>query len=390
MVQLLLEKLGDRQRAAGRQEEAVELLHVDCRLSESIDAIGHSSFRKIGLVLKYCFQAIRHRFRHGVRHFYYIPAPGLRAAVYRDWIVMALCRPFFAYRIYHWQAAGLGDWLEQKAHPFERWISRLLLTKPDLSIVLGEYNRRDAEQLRSRQTAVIPNAIPDPCPGFPTELLAARTARAEVRRTLLQGATPSASTLAAAGPSPGVFQVLYIGLCLREKGLFDALEAVAQAHALAPQAAVRIQLTVAGTFWLDSERREFEERIRRPDLQRDGQPLVEYRGFVSGAAKQELFRSSDCLCFPTYYQAESFGIVIIEALAHGMFVVTSKWRAVPELPPAECRCLVDPRAPDQIAAHLRELAGRAYEPALRTRFLALYTADKFAEDVRDALLALPR
>lgn len=73
-----------------------------------------------------------------------------------------------------------------------------------------------------------------------------------------------------------------------------------------------------------------------------------------------------------------------------MFVVTSKWRAVPELPPAECRCLVEPRAPDQIASFLSELASRPYEPALRARFLALYTAEKFAEDVRSAWLALPR
>ena len=35
-------------------------------------------------------------------------APGKRAALYRDWVVMVLCRPFFRQVIHHWHAVGLG------------------------------------------------------------------------------------------------------------------------------------------------------------------------------------------------------------------------------------------------------------------------------------------
>ena len=52
------------------------------------------------------------RFRHGVKNFYYVPAPGKRVALYRDWLVMLLCRPFFKKIILHWHAAGLAKWLE--------------------------------------------------------------------------------------------------------------------------------------------------------------------------------------------------------------------------------------------------------------------------------------
>ena len=46
-----------------------------------------------------------------------------------------------------------------------------------------------------------------------------------------------------------------------------------------------------------------------------GEPMVDYRGFVSGAGKEEVFRESDCFCFPTYYAAESFGLALVEAMA---------------------------------------------------------------------------
>ena len=47
-----------------------------------------------------------------MKNFYYVPAPGKRVALYRDWLVMLLCRPFFKNIILHWHAAGLAKWLE--------------------------------------------------------------------------------------------------------------------------------------------------------------------------------------------------------------------------------------------------------------------------------------
>ena len=85
MVQQLLDELrsGD--------DQSIEVFHVNSRLSKEVDDIASASLRKLGLLLGYCLKAVWLRLRHGVNHFYYIPAPGLRNAVYRDWIVMLLC-----------------------------------------------------------------------------------------------------------------------------------------------------------------------------------------------------------------------------------------------------------------------------------------------------------
>lgn len=386
MVQLALEGLrgghGD-----GGSAERVEVFHVDARLSDSIDDIGHAGWRKVWRLLGYCRQAIAARFRHGVKCFYYVPAPGLRAAVYRDWIVMALCRPFFPVLVYHWQAMGLGDWIEQTARPWERWISRRLLARPELSIVLGEVNRRDAQQLKSKQVAVIPNAIADPCPRFETEVLGSRLERAAARAAVLAGGVPRSSP-SDADDAGQEFRVMYIGLCHREKGLFDAVEAVALANRQLGDVPLRVTLSVAGGFWQESDRVEFERRIKEPDLIRRGVPLVTYLGFVSGAEKRQLFARSDCLCFPTYYSAESFGLVVVEAMAWGLHLVTTRWRTVPELLPPGYPGVVEIKSPQEIAAKLVEFARRPYEPGLRARFLERYTADQFARSLRKVLAEL--
>ncbi|MDP6306978.1 MAG: hypothetical protein QGH02_06515, partial [Verrucomicrobiota bacterium] len=110
MVQQLLDEL--------HNDETIEVFHVDSRLSRDVDDIASASPRKLLLIFRYCLKAIWLRLRHGVNYFYCVPAPGLRNAVYRDWIVMILCRPFFRRTIFHYQASGVGSWLETGARPW--------------------------------------------------------------------------------------------------------------------------------------------------------------------------------------------------------------------------------------------------------------------------------
>ena len=75
----------------------------------------------------------------------------------------------------------------------------------------------------------------------------------------------------------------------------------------------------------------FTRRAMQPDLA----GRVTFSGFVTGADKLRLLRESDCLCFPTYYDLESFGLVVLEAMAAGLQVITTRWRALPEILPSD-------------------------------------------------------
>jgi glycosyltransferase involved in cell wall biosynthesis len=390
MVGLFLQTMGgdarDRKEATDEGAPArIACYHVDSRLSENIAAIGRPSWKKVVLLTGYCLRAVFYRFRHGIRHFYYVPAPGLRTAVYRDWIVMALCRPFFPFVVYHWHAIGLGDWIENEARPWERWISRRLLARPELSIVLGEFNRHDARQLESKEVVIVPNGIPDPCPAFEREVLPVRIERAKARAAVLLG---EGSGDTGGRCEPQEFRAMFIGLCIREKGLFDAVEAIALVNHRLAGSPVRVSLSVAGGFWQESDRNAFEQRIQQPDLIRDGLPLVKYLGFVSGADKKRLYSESDCLCFPTYYGAESFGLVVVEAMAWGLHVVTTRWRTVPELLPVDYAGIVSVQSPCELADALLAAASSDYDPRLRARFVERYTDEQFAKGMRHVILGI--
>ena len=191
---------------------------------------------------------------------------------------------------------------------------------------------------------------------------------------------------------PRRFHLLFLGLCTREKGLFDALEAVALLNQRLRQtpSPVVVQLTVAGKFWRDEEEREFIGRVARPDLNgglsNQEPPVVRQVGFVTGADKLALLRDSDCLCFPTFYQSESFGIVLIEAMAFGLPVVTTRWRTIPELLPEGYAGLVEPNAPGQLADAIERLLHEGYDPQWRARFLERFTADKTFARLRDLIV----
>jgi glycosyltransferase involved in cell wall biosynthesis len=314
---------------------------------------------------------------------------------------MLLCRPFFRRTIFHWHAAGLAEWLESRAKPWERWLSRRLLGQAHLSVVLSQFNRRDAELLAARACKIVPNGIPDPCPDFDKVILPRRQARLEARRRILAGEIPTKAEREAAGGDPQLFHVLFLSLCTREKGLFDALDAVALLNQklAAGDTGVRVKLEVAGEFHTEADRAEFAERIARPDLHlpwinhpasnetaspTGGFSAVEYCGFVSGPAKQRLFGRTDAFCFPTYYQAESFGIVLVEAMAFGVPIVTTRWRAVPELFPATYPGLVEPRRPDKVAAVLETFLQGYDGTSLRSRFLENYTLKQYLDGLAEA------
>src|SRR6185312_13962053 len=117
MVQLMLNGFGGDHRKPAVATAAAGPLgltcyHVNAQVSKELADIGDFRLGKLFLLLGYCLQAIWCRFRYGVTTLYYVPAPGKPSALYRDWLVMFLCRPFYKTVILHWHAAGLAHWLE--------------------------------------------------------------------------------------------------------------------------------------------------------------------------------------------------------------------------------------------------------------------------------------
>lgn len=411
MVELMLKHFGGDRRKQPRDDSApgselgIECYHVNARLSKKLEDIGDFQVGKFLLLLGYCLQAIWCRFRYRVHNLYYIPAPGKPSALYRDWLVLFICRPFFRRLIFHWHAAGIGKWLELVRNLRTRSWTYRMLGNADLSIVLSEYNRTDAQKLWPKRVDVVFNGIIDPCPGFATEMLTRRKARLAARKELLLGKSPGTAQLQACGKDPALFKVLYLAHCTREKGLFDTLNGVALAnHKLAQdRSPLRMELTVAGEFISEAERGEFNRLIADPGLQMPAwrgsdagnaagaeRAAVRYAGFVSGAKKTEVLAEADCFCFPTYYYAESFGLVILEAMSFGVPVVTTRWRSIPELLPIGYEGFVEPRSPGQVAEKLLAMVTSDFSEELRRIYAEKFTLHHHINALADALNGVER
>lgn len=378
MVKLMLDGFGGDQRRSGRASSPalhdVECFHINVRLSKHLEDIGDLRFGKFVLLLFYCLEAIWCRFRYGVDNFYYVPAPGKTSALVRDWMVMLLCRPFFKRVVLHWHAAGLAKWLETRTQIRSRSFTYSMMKHVDMSIVLSKYNRADAEKLFPKKISVVSNGIPDPCPAYERDVLPARKARLEARRHLLCGEALSSEEQLAAGGDPQTIHVLYLAHCTREKGAFDAMAGTALANKkLAAQGSpLSMRLIVTGSFVTAEDRAEFEALMQRPDVA----SCVQYVGFVAGEEKAKLLRTADVFCFPTFYPNENQPVNLIEAMAYGLPVLTTRWRSLPEIFPAGYPGLVDVRSLEQIADALIQLTTED-GAALRGLFVRNFSLENY-------------
>jgi glycosyltransferase involved in cell wall biosynthesis len=365
MVQYLVEGL------RARPELGVEVVHIDARLSEDLTDVGRARGGKLRRLLAHCVAAVRARRRTGATVFYYVPAPPQLTPLRRDWLVMLLVRPWFRHTVFHWQAVGLGRWVNRELAGLSRLVSRHLLGRADLSLALAPANAADAAELAPRRVAVVSNGVADPCPDFAARLAPARRARAQARRT-----------------AGGEVEALFLALCSRDKGVFDALEAVRLANELTAAAgetpALRFRLRVAGTFPTAALEQEFVAAVQAAGMA----AVVERLGFVAGAAKRAALERADLLLFPTYYAAEGQPLSLMEAMAYGLPPVTTRWRGIPEMLPGDYAGLVEPRQPAALAAALLRVAREEDGGRFRALYEQRFTVAAHLEAVAAALRSL--
>jgi glycosyltransferase involved in cell wall biosynthesis len=156
--------------------------------------------------------------------------------------------------------------------------------------------------------------------------------------------------------------------------LFDCLEGVriAAQRLRAQNSPINLHLTVAGDFLESGEKRQFEAILKSTDMI----GLVEYAGFVSGNEKRRALGEADLFCFPTYYRNENQPVNLIEAMAWGLPVLTTRWRSLPELLPADYSGLVEIQSPEQIADSLLRIITERNGDGMRQLYIKHYSLDQ--------------
>ena len=130
------------------------------------------------------------------------------------------------------------------------------------------------------------------------------------------------------------------------------------------------------------EEAEFKQIVAQPGMA----DIVHYFGFVSGDQKNQLLREADLFCFPTYFQNENQPVNLIEAMAFGLPILTTRWRSLPELFPADYPGLVNIRSPEQIANVMLALITSETGEVFRDIFLRSFTLERHLAGLADAFL----
>lgn len=328
--------------------------HVRMAYSDDIQEVGVFRWKKIFHLVGVFFGILVARFQTGAQVLYYPPASPNMVPFLRDCVLLIGTRWLFKKTVFHFHANGLAD-LNVRLPWLLRKVFWLAYGNPALSVVISTYGRKDGEFLKSKHIALIPNGIPEPQFINP----------------------PNCSA------THDVPEILFCGMVSKEKGVGILLEACATLK----QRGISFRCKIVGKAASKVEEKIFTENIQHHQLE----DIVEVTGPLYNDKKWNAFASAEIFCFPTYYSAESFGLVAVEAMMCGLPVVASNWRGLPDIVvDGETGYLVPPHDAEATANRLqillenpslRERMGRAG----RERYEKHFTAEKFRNRMEEAL-----
>jgi phosphatidylinositol alpha-mannosyltransferase len=142
----------------------------------------------------------------------------------------------------------------------------------------------------------------------------------------------------------GMNSILFFGRLVKRKGAKELIEAFSILH----QYNKKVKLIIAGD---GVERKALQERVTQLGLN----DSVQFQGFIEEADKPKLLSSAEIVCYPST-GGESFGIVLLEAMAAGAGVVIGGNNpGYSSVLGARAQLLFDPKNPLAFAGKLSEL-----------------------------------
>jgi len=348
------------QKMLNADYEGVELHHVRMAFSRGMDEIGKLGVQLIAHKLPELVRVIAKitylRLSTGADVLWYPPAGPNLIPVLRDLIILISTRWLFEKTIFHFHAGGVSEMYERLPTAVQLFF-RLAYFRPDIAVRNSKLAPDDGRLLEAGQEFIVPNGVEDAYALY-------KDGRVELPET-----------------EDRAVKVLFVGKLCRSKGVMTLLRACQQ---LAGDSEHPITVRLMGQF----ESKTFEEEARRYVQRHDLENHVSFLGVLSGRKKWDAFAASDIFCFPSYFESETFGLVVVEALCFGLPVVTTQWRGIPTVVGADgvCGFLVPPRDPEAVAERLSRLIGapalrRAMGERGRQRYLENFTVEAFQQNM---------
>lgn len=324
--------------------ERYDLRHLDTTDSRGVENIGRLDAGNVWLAALHGarFMAMLVRSRIDM---VYLPVAQNTLGFLRDALFLAPAVIRGIPLVVHLHSGNYGEFARTAPLPV-RALIRTLLGRAQRVIVLGSVLKPMLDGIvRSERIAVVPNCVPDH--------VSATGRAAQPGRTM---------------------RVLFLGNLIPGKGYGELIRAAE----LLAEAGVDLELVLAGGGMAERTRRQILAESTIADR-------IRFTGPVDGAEKNVLLSEADVLALPSYYENEAHPLVILEAMAAGLPVVSTRYVAIPEMvEDGVTGLLVAPRDSAELAAALRGLAEdpsmrRRMGDAGRARYLEEFTVTQWVE-----------
>jgi glycosyltransferase involved in cell wall biosynthesis len=264
-------------------------------------------------------------------------------AFLRDVLIIATLRLFGVRRVFHLHNKGVSArrsrLLSNLLYPFAFGGAQVILLSPRLYADVQRYVPRE-------RIHICPNGI----------------------------ANAVAATEPHGSGTADEVQLLFLSNLIESKGVFDLLDACA----LLKQKGLAFRCTLVG-----GEGDIGAERLRLAIESRALSDVVSFLGAKYGAEKEAIFGQAEIFVLPTYYPSECFPLVLLEAMSHGLVVVTTDEGGIPDIVDDGSTGFVVPaRSPLELAQRLaqliesRALRGEMGQQA-RRKYLRDFTLESF-------------
>lgn len=134
-------------------------------------------------------------------------------------------------------------------------------------------------------------------------------------------------------------KILFLSNLMTEKGVLDLLKALR----LLKEKNIEFEAKFAGNI---------EDKIKSTIIPLFNSKEIKYLGMVIGQQKKELLKWSNVFVLPTFYRMEGVPISILEAMANGNIIVTTKHAGIPDIISERNGFFVKPQSYKAIANQL--------------------------------------
>ena len=312
--------------------------YINLGTSRTVDEIGKNPLAKVGRYVSILFRELWQLvvFRP---HTVYLTISAGGAGFYKDFPIAMLAGLLGAKRVYHFHNKGISA---RRSHQPDDLLCRMVFYKAEV-ILLSKYLYYDiAPYVPESRVSYCANGVGSEAVSSEQQAGSSKQQVVSSKQQVVSSEQQAVSSKQQAGSSEqqavsgkqqavsgkqqavsGVrTEILFLSNLIESKGLYVLLDACA----LLQHKGLHFSCSLVG-----GEGDVSVEELSRQIDERKLNSCVTYKGKLYGSEKEAILKQSDIFTLATFYSNECMPLVILEAMQHGLAVVSTTEGAIPEI-----------------------------------------------------------